>query len=112
MTSNKKRISSDKLSQQVILQRLKSELQFINQHYGVKKIGLFGSYARNEQHEDSDIDLLVEFEKPIGLKFFELSDYLEKCFGKKVDLLTKVGLDHIRIKQVAEGIQESVIYVA
>jgi hypothetical protein len=48
----------------------------------VKEIGLFGSFSRNTQNEESDIDLLVEFEKPIGWKFFSLEIYLQKIFNK------------------------------
>lgn len=57
--------------------------------FGVKRIGLFGSYARGEQKAVSDIDILVEFEK--GQKSFDnymdLKFYLEKIFGRKVDLV-------------------------
>ena len=57
--------------------------------YGVKKIGLFGSYASGEQKAVSDIDILVEFE--LGKKSFDnymdLKFYLEKMFGRKVDLV-------------------------
>jgi predicted nucleotidyltransferase len=60
----------------------------IREKYGVRILGIFGSYARGEETEISDIDILVELEKPIGLKFFELWDYLETLLGVKVDLLT------------------------
>ena len=50
--------------------------------------GIFGSYSRGEQEESSDVDILVELEKPIGFKFFELWDELEELLGVKVDLLT------------------------
>ncbi len=83
----------------------------LKQNYKVKKIGIFGSYARGEQKEDSDVDLVVEFEKPIGLKFIELSDYIEKALGKKVDILTPAGIQSIRIKKVAEDIKKSIVYV-
>ena len=57
--------------------------------YGVKRIGLFGSYLRGEQKEGSDIDILVEFEK--GKKTFdnymELKFFLEELFKRKVDLV-------------------------
>ncbi|MBI1875840.1 MAG: nucleotidyltransferase family protein [Acidobacteria bacterium] len=52
--------------------------------YSVKRIGLFGSYARGEQKRGSDIDLLVEFEKPTYDNFYDLIVYLEKLFGRKV----------------------------
>ena len=60
----------------------------IRKKYGVVILGIFGSYARGEQNELSDIDILVKLEKPIGLKFFELGDEVENLLGVKVDLLT------------------------
>ncbi|WP_228779859.1 nucleotidyltransferase family protein [Aquiflexum lacus] len=60
--------------------------------FSVKEIGLFGSYADNSNSEESDIDILVEFEKPIGWKFFTLELFLENIFNKKVDLFTKNAL--------------------
>ncbi|OFX25522.1 MAG: nucleotidyltransferase, partial [Bacteroidetes bacterium GWA2_31_9b] len=54
--------------------------------------GLFGSFSDNEQNEESDIDILVEFEKPIGWKFFTLEKYLEDIFNRKVDLVTRKAL--------------------
>lgn len=48
------------------------------------------------------MDIVVEFEKPIGLKFIELSDYIEKVLGKKVDILTPAGINGIRVKKVVE----------
>ena len=56
--------------------------------YKVKKLGIFGSYARGEQSKDSDIDILVEFESPIGLEFIDLADELEKILNKKIDLVS------------------------
>ncbi len=57
--------------------------------YGVKKIGLFGSYARGEEKKESDVDILVQFEK--GKKNFDnymdLKLFLEDLFGSKVDLV-------------------------
>lgn len=58
---------------------LKPELR---REFAVKESGLFGSFSRNTQNEESDIDLLVEFEKPIGWKFFSLEIYLQKIFNK------------------------------
>ncbi|MHA1846921.1 MAG: nucleotidyltransferase family protein [Promethearchaeota archaeon] len=67
---------------------LKAHVEEIRKKYGVVILGIFGSYARGEQNELSDMDILVEVEKPIGLKFFELWDELESFLGVKVDLLT------------------------
>jgi uncharacterized protein len=61
--------------------------------YGVDKIGFFGSYVRGEHDEKSDIDILVEFEKPIGFfKFLRLERHLSDLLGVKVDLVTRKAL--------------------
>jgi len=76
-----------------ILTLLKQQLPYLRSNFKVKSIGLFGSYAREEQTETSDIDLLVEFEAPVGFfKFIDLEDYLSKKLGKKVDLVTPDSL--------------------
>ncbi len=64
----------------------------LSKEYAVKRIGLFGSFADNGADKNSDIDLLVELDKPIGWKFFSLEIYLEKVFGRKIDLVTKNAL--------------------
>ncbi|MGC9005864.1 MAG: nucleotidyltransferase family protein [Candidatus Micrarchaeia archaeon] len=79
----------------------------IRQKYGVRIVGIFGSYARNEQKETSDI--LIELERPIGLKFFELWDYLEELVGLKVDLLTVKALKQKPI--LYENVMEDLVYV-
>jgi len=97
-------------SRKEILEILRKKLPYLKEHYGVKRIGLFGSYSKELQRPESDIDLIVEFDKPIGLKFIELCDYLEELLGKKVDLLTYEGVKNIRVKRVKRSISESVIY--
>jgi len=60
----------------------------LKQRFKVKRIAVFGSYARGEQTEDSDVDLLVEFSEPVGFLFIHLADYLEEILGMRVDLIT------------------------
>jgi len=61
--------------------------------YGVSQIGVFGSCLRDEACADSDIDILVEFSRPVGFfKFLELEDRLSEWLGAKVDLVTKAAL--------------------
>ncbi len=68
---------------------LKKNEGIIKEKYGVKRIGVFGSFARGEESESSDIDILVEFEKPVDLfEFLDLQEFLEKIFNRKVDLVT------------------------
>jgi uncharacterized protein len=84
-----------------LLQKHKGELE---NRYGISKIGIFGSYARNEQIEESDVDILVEFERPIGLDFVALADDLEALLGFKVDLVSRGAIKPNRWKYVAEDL--------
>jgi predicted nucleotidyltransferase len=65
----------------------------ILRRYKVKSIALFGSYVRNEQKEDSDIDFLVDFREGTTLfDFVELQDSLSEILGKKVSIVSRRGL--------------------
>jgi len=83
---------------------LKPEL---NKQFAVREIGLFGSFSDNSYSEDSDIDILVELERPIGWKIFTLEIYLEKVFARKIDLVTKNALK----EQIRDSILKQVNYV-
>jgi len=88
-----------------ILAQHKEELE---QRYKVKGIGIFGSYARGEQRKRSDVDILVEFEQPLGLfKFMDLEDYLAALIGTKVDLVSKMALK----PRIGEHILKEVVYL-
>jgi predicted nucleotidyltransferase len=78
------------------LRELKSVLF---QKYSVDKIGYFGSFSRNEQTNDSDIDILVSFTKPIGWDFFDLQEFLENELKLKVDLVSEKALKE-QLKQI------------
>ena len=99
------------LTQERVIELLKKEFPRLTSRYGVKRMGLFGSFAKGIQKEDSDIDMVIEFEKPIGLKFIELAEYIEKLLGRKVDILTSEGIKGIRVKKVGRDIERSIIYV-
>ena len=63
------------------------------EEYGVKSVDVFGSVARDEAKEGSDVDLLVDFEKPVSLfKFLRLKTKLEEALGCKVDMVTRAAL--------------------
>lgn len=93
---------------QKIKRILLSHKQDLSDKYGVREIGIFGSYVRSEHRKNSDIDILVELEKPMGFfKFIRLERYLSELLGAKVDLVTKNALKpHIGQRILAE-----VIYV-
>jgi len=66
---------------------------YLKQKYKVKKIGVFGSFLRNRQNKNSDLDILVEFfEHPSLFKFVELENYLSEILGVKVDLVMEDAL--------------------
>ena len=86
------------------LSSMKAELA---DRFGVLNIGLFGSVTRNDFTEASDIDILVDFSRPIGMDFFTLADLLETRLERKVDLITRDGIK----PRYFEAIKEDLIYV-
>jgi predicted nucleotidyltransferase len=96
------------LNSKDIKEKLQRHLGALRVQYGVGRIGLFGSFVRGEQHSGSDIDLLVEFARPVGLfKFIELENQLSELLGGKVDLVTRNALK----PQIGKRILGEVKYV-
>jgi predicted nucleotidyltransferase len=85
------------------LKRLKPTLR---EKFKVKEIGIFGSYVRGEESEESDVDILVEFSEPIGWEFIDLMEFLERILGRKVDLVTVRALK----PQFKDKILKEVVY--
>jgi len=79
---------------------------YFEEKYYVDKFLLFGSYAKNQQTSESDIDLLVSFTKPVDMfEFMDLQDYLANLFGKKIDLGTSNSLKNfVKEKILKEAI--------
>ncbi len=77
----------------------------ICQRFGVTRLSLFGSAARDELRADSDIDVLVEFSAPVSFDtYFALKDYLEAMLGRKVDLVTEKGLKPRARRDIAKDL--------
>lgn len=108
LKTKEKRISA--LARRHILRTLRQNPRLLEKH-AVKKIGLFGSYATGRQTGKSDIDFLVEFERPTDDNLIGLAHGLERLFGRKVDILTPAGLNSIRVRRIAESIRKSLAYV-
>lgn len=88
--------------------RLTELKPLLKEKFKVEIIGLFGSYVRGEEKGESDLDVLVEFSKPIGLfEFIELEEFLRAKLGVRVDLVMRKSLKN-RIK---ERITKEAIYV-
>jgi len=76
-----------------ILETLSRHSHEISERFGIKHLSLFGSAARDELREDSDIDVLVEFERATTYDgYFDLKEFLEQLLGRRVDLVTERGL--------------------
>jgi predicted nucleotidyltransferase len=93
-----------------IRQILEAQKPYLLAKYGVEVIGVFGSYVRNEQRPDSDVDILIELERPprislIGL--VELEDYLSETLGVRVDIALKENLR----KRIGKRILDEVVAV-
>lgn len=87
-----------------ILKKHKSELV---DKYGLSQLAIFGSYARRQERENSDVDILVEFNRPIGLEFIDLAEELEQTLQIKVDLVSKKGIK----KKYFKSIETELAYV-
>jgi uncharacterized protein len=83
------------LQSEDILKVLRQQKDFLHKNFFVKKIGLFGSFARNEANEKSDIDFLVEFDAPLEIYIANRNsviEYLQKTFGREVDIANPKSL--------------------
>lgn len=96
------------MNKQVIIETIKTEMPYLKEHFGVEEIALFGSYARGEEKADSDVDILVKMNvKTLG-NYFEILDYLEAKFHKKIDLVTK----HANLSErFLRAVNKDIIYV-
>lgn len=79
----------------------------LRKKYNVKQLGLFGSYARGDETLASDLDIMVDFETPIGLDFVTLAEELESILGVKVDLVSARAIK----PRMMESIKKELVYV-
>jgi uncharacterized protein len=92
----------------LIVNALKKNKEYLKKNFRVTRIGIFGSFARNEETENSDIDVLVEFEKtPDMFTFFSVEEYLENKLNRKIDMVRPQGLK----EHVKENVLSEVIYI-
>ncbi len=93
----------NQISREEIIRLIQSEKPFLRKEFGVVSIGLFGSYAKNEQTSDSDIDLLVELTEPRFEYLAGLQIHMEKIFGKRIELIRKGRQTESRFFKRIEG---------
>jgi predicted nucleotidyltransferase len=95
---------NDLYSIKKILTELKPELE---KNFHVSSIGIFGSVARNESSSESDVDIVVDFDQPIGISFIDLANLLEEKIETHVDLVSKKGIR----PQYLSSIEKEIVYV-
>ncbi|MBK5286242.1 MAG: nucleotidyltransferase family protein [Bacteroidia bacterium] len=89
-----------------IIKKLREQKSLLASRFGIKEIGVFGSYLRGEQTAVSDLDILVEFaEAPSLFKFIEIENYLSQATGIRVDLVMKDSLKRNIGKQILSEVQ-------
>jgi predicted nucleotidyltransferase len=102
-------------TKQEIMHILRKQLPYLQEKYGVQRIAIYGSFAKGNQKKKSDVDILIQLMKPLGLEFVELAYDLEKILKKKVDLATfdtlKRSLENPRYKHIASEIDRTLSYV-
>jgi|MudIll2142460700_1097286.scaffolds.fasta_scaffold85379_2 hypothetical protein len=98
-----------------IISVLKKELPYLKEKYGVERIVLYGSFAKGKPKRTSDVDILVDVRRAIGLEIVDLANMLEDRLGRRVDIATlshyKRSFGNPRYKHIAEDISKSMIYV-
>jgi predicted nucleotidyltransferase len=80
------------LTSVTVEQKLSDLKPILKERFNVDRIGYFGSYARGSANADSDLDILVEFSRPLGWDFFDLQDLLEASLNIKIDLVSSKAL--------------------
>jgi predicted nucleotidyltransferase len=95
------------MQKEEIIKALREDLPLLKTKYGVRSIGLFGSYATGTNGADSDLDFLVELSAPLAKNYFGLWAYLESRFHRKIDLVRKG--DHLRVPFL-HHIQSEIVY--
>lgn len=92
----------------IYVKKLGENKLYLQEHYGVSDLGIFGSYTRGEQNKKSDIDVLVDFDEPISLlRFIDLERHLCNLLGRKVDLVMRSALK----PRIGKRILKEVIYI-
>ena len=97
------------MNRQAILELLSAEAPALRKKFGIESLAVFGSMARGDDHEDSDVDILVRFDGPTTFRgYMGLKIALEDLLGRRVDLAT---LDTLR-PEIRPGVEKNLVHVA
>jgi predicted nucleotidyltransferase len=96
------------INRETVLECLRSALPDLKRQWPIRSLGVFGSMVRDDARDESDVDILVEFEHPVGLvAFFGLEDALEKVAGRRVDLVSRAALK----PYIAQNVMREVVWL-
>lgn len=91
-------------SKEKILKVLRDNKEQLKSKYPIQSIGLFGSYARNENNSNSDVDIIIKFNDTIGIEFIDLADEIESILQNRVDLVSANGIKEKYILEIKKDI--------
>jgi uncharacterized protein len=94
-------------NKQDIFKTLEQNKSLLFSRYPIRSLGLFGSAVRDDFNSTSDIDILVDFNRPVGIEFIDLADTLEKILHQKIDLVSRNGIKTKYFKEI----EKDLIYV-
>ena len=88
-----------------IIEKLKAIKPILSEKYGVTELALFGSYSRNEQNPESDIDIMVDFTMRLGMKYFDLAYFIQDAFNDaKVQVVSKGGIKPVYFESIKQDL--------
>lgn len=87
-------------SRDQIIATLHRQRELLSSRYPIRRLALFGSWARGDAREDSDVDVLVEVDGSIGLRFVDLADEIERSLGRRVDLVSRRAIQPALWKRI------------
>jgi len=90
-----------------VISILRSIKPYLQREYAVSTLGLFGSFSTGNYTDSSDVDILIDFERPIGVEFIDVSYFLEKEFSRKVDVVSLKGIKEKYFKEI----EKDIVYV-
>ncbi len=94
-------------STEEILATLRIQFRILRASYPIRRLALFGSWARGDAREDSDVDVLVEVDPSIGLGFVDLGEQLERALGRRVDLVSRRALKPSLWKRIEPELRDA-----
>jgi len=95
------------MSTDEVISKLRNIKPYLQREYAVSTVGLFGSFSTGNYTDSSDVDILIDFERPTGVEFIDVSYFLEKEFSRKVDVVSLKGIKEKYFKEI----EKDIVYV-